>query len=396
MMNAPDLTPFVEGTADLERGEHGLVPHRLPAWLRSQMPDPQLLSAERQPSGVRLRFRTDATRIELVLHTSRTTFGGIERPRGHVDVTVDGGHVLRDELTGGDLTTVDLATGAPSLARGEHHRTVVDDLPAGPSTVELWLPHQEAVELVELRADAEIARTPRTNPRWIHHGSSISQGSNAAGPRDVWPIAAADALGLDLRNLGLGGSALVDPALARVIRDAPADVVSLAFGINVVNLDGLRRRTLLAAVHGFLDTVRDGHPTAPILLITPLHCEIHERTPGPGGIDTTALASGTLRFVATGTPGDTALGRLTLEVVREVLADVVAHRAEDPHLHLLDGLELYGASDERATPLPDVLHPDTATHHLVARRFVEHVRSASAPFAPVLGTDFDDVEGHRG
>lgn len=387
MMTVSDLAPFVEAAADLEQGEHGLVPHRLPAWLRSQMPDPQLLSVERQPSGVHLRFRTDATRIELVLHTARTTFGGIERARGHVDVTVDGEHVLRDSLTGGDLTTVDLATGAPSLARGEHHRTVVDDLPAGPSTVELWLPHQEAVELVELRANSEVHGAPSTEPRWIHHGSSISQGSNAAGPRDVWPIAAAEALGLDLRDLGLGGSALVDPALARVIRDSPADVVSLAFGINVVNLDGMRRRTLLAAVHGFLDTVRDGHPTAPILLITPIHCEIHKRTPGPGGIDPAALTSGTLRFLATGTPGDTALGRLTLEGVREVLADVVAHRAEDPHLHLLDGLELYGAADERATPLPDGLHPDTATHHLIARRFVEHVRSGRDPFAPVVGTE---------
>ncbi|TGO04607.1 GDSL-type esterase/lipase family protein [Serinibacter arcticus] len=384
MIAVPDLTVVVEGAAVLEPGEHGLLPHRLPSWVRSQMPDPQLLTAERQPSGVRLRFRTDATRVELVLHPSRTTFAGVDRPRGHVDVTVDGEHVLRDELTGGDLTVVDLATGSPTIVRGEHHRTDVQ-LPSGTTTVELWLPHQESVELVALRADGVVDSAPGKGPRWIHHGSSISQGSNAAGPRDVWPIAAAEALGLDLRNLGLGGSALVDPALARVIRDASADVISLAFGINVVNLDGMRRRTLLAAVHGFLDTVRDGHPTAPILLITPLHCEIHERTPGPGGIDPAALATGRLRFLATGTTGDTALGRLTLEAVREVLADVVAHRADDPHLHLLDGLELYGAADERAAPLPDGLHPDTATHHLIAWRFVEHARSRHAPFAPVVG-----------
>ena len=61
-------------------------------------------------------------------------------------------------------------------------------------------------------------------------------------------------------------------------------------------------------------------------------------------------------------------GALTLEVVREVLAEVVERRA-DPHLSYVDGLALYGPADAERLPLPDNLHPDTATHALIGERF---------------------------
>ncbi len=122
---------------------------------------------------------------------------------------------------------------------------------------------------------------PPSGPLWVHHGSSLSHGSNASSPTRTWPVVAARAARVRLQNLGFGGSALVDPFLARVVRDRPADLLSLKFGINVVGGDAMRRRTFVAAVHGFLDTVRDGHPTTPLLLVSPLHCALHEDTPGP-------------------------------------------------------------------------------------------------------------------
>jgi hypothetical protein len=63
-----------------------------------------------------------------------------------------------------------------------------------------------------------------------------------------------------------------------------------------------------------------------------------------------------------------ARGALTLEVVREVLAEVVARRA-DPRLTYVDGLELYGPGDAERLPLPDDLHPDSDTHRLIGERF---------------------------
>jgi hypothetical protein len=66
------------------------------------------------------------------------------------------------------------------------------------------------------------------------------------------------------------------------MRDTPADLVSVKIGINLVNTDLMRLRAFAPAVHGFLDTIREGHPTAPLLVVSSMLCPIHEETPGPG------------------------------------------------------------------------------------------------------------------
>ena len=86
---------------------------------------------------------------------------------------------------------------------------------------------------------------------------------------------------MELINLGFGGSALLDPFTARAIRDTPADLISVKIGINLVNTDLMRLRAFAPAVHGFLDTIREGHPTTPLLVVSPILCPIHEDTPGP-------------------------------------------------------------------------------------------------------------------
>jgi lysophospholipase L1-like esterase len=339
---------------------------------------------EAQPSGVRLAFATAATAVEVVLHPTRLAYRQVERPRGAVDLVVDGAVLASEPLTGGDAVQTDLATGTSTLLPGAPQAVALGGLPAGDKVVEVWLPHNESVEVVALRADAPVRPAADDRPAWVHHGSSISQGSNAATPTGTWPAVAARWGDVDLRNLGFGGSALVDPATARVIRDAPADLISVALGINVVNLDGMRRRTFEAAVHGFLDTIRDGHPDAPLVLVTPIFCGIHEDTPGPGSFDVAELAAGRARFVATG-GDDLSNGRLTLRVVRDVLAAVAGRRADDPHLHLLDGLSLYGAADAEEHPLPDALHPDAATHRLIGERFAATAFAADGPFGAARG-----------
>lgn len=362
----PDL---VVGALELERTERGgLLPHRIPAAARAQTDDPQLHMVEAQPAGVRLAFRTAAARLELdVLPTKRRYVGVPPRPDGVFDVLVDGQLARQLSAPHGNVLIVDMMTGARTVEPGGSS-TLVVDLAPGEKTVEIWLPHDEQTELVALRSDAPVTPVDRHGPRWIHHGSSISQGSNATHPTGTWPVVAARLTGLDLVNLGLGGSALLDPFIARTIRDAAADRISIELGINLVNADLMRRRALGPAVHGWLDTIRDGHPDTPVRLITPLFCGIHERTPGPGAPDLAAMAEGRVAFVATGDPREVARGALTLEVVREVIADVVEQR-RDPHLACVDGLALYGAEDAERLPLPDNLHPDAATHQLVGERF---------------------------
>ncbi|MFZ8756511.1 GDSL-type esterase/lipase family protein [Microbacterium sp. HMH0099] len=376
------LTPdLLHGGAETEQRESGILLHRLPQPYRSREADDQLRLVEVQPSGVRLSLRTAATVVELALRATRVAYRGFARTRGAVDVTVDHRPVASIPLVAGDLLELDLAAGTRTSVPGEPDVIRCDGLPPGDKLVEIWLPHNEQVELVSLRADAPVHAERDMRPVWLHHGSSISQGSNAATPTGIWPVIAAERSGIHLRNLGFGGSAFADPFVARVMRDTPADLLSVKVGINVVNLDAMRLRAFVPAVHGFLDTVRDGHPEAPLLLISPLHAAIHEDTPGPGAVDPAGFADGVIRFRATGQPGDTALGRLTLQVVREALATIAADRADDPHLHVLDGLSLYGPEDADRMPLPDGLHPDAQTHAMIGERFAARVFAAGGPFA---------------
>lgn len=181
-MTDPTLVEtLVKGALELQRTDRGLLPHRLPAWTRAQPDDRQLHLVEAQPAGVRLALRTAATRLELeVLPTKRRYVGAPARPDGWYDVLVDGVLVDRLQAPGGNVLDVDMMTGASTM-------TAVDD----------------------------------DRPRWVHHGSSISHGSIATHPTEPRPVVAARLAGLDLVNLGLGGSALLGPFVARTIRDTP-------------------------------------------------------------------------------------------------------------------------------------------------------------------------------
>ncbi|MFF9029671.1 GDSL-type esterase/lipase family protein [Streptomyces iakyrus] len=383
-ITTPLTADLLRGALDVERTEHGLLPHRLPARARAQNTDAQLAMAEAQPSGVRLVFRTAATAVELdTLRTKRDYTGFPPRPDGLYDLLVDGVPAGQASGTGGNVLTVDLATWAGEVTSGPVGTVRFTGLPARDKDVEIWLPHNETTELVALRTDAPVAPVPDRDRRaWLHHGSSISHGSDAASPTAIWPAIAALRGGVELVNLGFGGSAMLDPFTARAMRDTPADLISVKMGINLVNQDAMRLRVFGPAVHGFLDTIRDGHPDTPLLLVSPIHCAIHEDTPGPTAPDIDEIGKGRLVFAPMGDPAETATGKLTLTVIREELSRIVEQRAAaDPNLHYLDGLDLYGPQDAAALPLPDHVHPDAATHHHIGDRFHELAFTKGGPFA---------------
>lgn len=371
-ISTPITDELVRGAAELERTEHGLLPHRLPAWARAQCADGQLAMAESQPSGVRLVLRTRATVIELDTVRTRISYVGAPAGRdGIYDLLVDG--VLRDQtsVSGGNVVVMDMTTGAAQQRPGPVGTIRFAGLSDEDKTVEIWLPYNEITELVALRADAMIeVAPPDGRPVWLHHGSSISHGSAAASSTSTWPAVAAARGGVELVNLGLAGSALLDPFTARTLRDTPADLISVKLGINVVNHDLMRLRAFGPAVHGFLDTIREGHPTTPLLVVSPILCPIHEETPGPTAPDLDGIELGMIRFVAMGGSAEYGAGKLTLMMIRAELAQIVAQRCiDDPHLRYLDGRELYGAADTQELPLPDQLHPDAAAHVLMGERF---------------------------
>ncbi|MEV4613164.1 GDSL-type esterase/lipase family protein [Kitasatospora sp. NPDC049258] len=384
LITTPVTTDLLRGALDLEHTERGVLPHRLPAFARRQIPDGQLAMAESQPSGVRLVFRTRATTVELdVVATKRAYVGAPPRPDGVYELLVDGRLAGRAGVPDGDVLTIDLAAGTAETTPGPVRTLRFADLSGDEKDIEIWLPHDETTQLVSLRTNAPIRTAPADGRKvWLHHGSSISHGSNATAPTGTWPAVAAALGKVELVNLGFGGSALLDPFTARTIRDTPADLISLKIGINIVNADLMRLRAFGPAVHGFLDTIREGHPTTPLLVASPIYCPIHEHTPGPSAPDVRAMREGRLRFMSTGDPAQTAAGKLTLTVIRDELARIVRQRAAtDPNLHHLDGLDLYGESDHAERPLPDELHPDPATHRHIGERFAHLAFGDGGPFS---------------
>ncbi|MEW7849065.1 lipase [Massilia aurea] len=373
---SPIPADLIHGAVEIEHTDAGLLPQRLPARALAQCPDVQLALAAAQPSGVRVAFRTAATSVELLVLPTKRRYGKMApRPDGIYDLLVDGRLIRQASAPGGKLLDIDMLSGATSVRPGEPQLLRFSELPAGDKTVEIWLPHDETTELVSMRADAPLAPIAATGQRrWLHHGSSISQGSNAVHPTGIWPAVAASLAGVDLLNLGFGGNALLDPFTARTIRDLPADLISLKLGINLVNTDLMRVRAFGPAVHGFLDTIREGrHRTTPLLVISPTWCPIHETTAGPTMFDGKAMEQGRLLFRAMGNDAERRQGKLTLGVIREQLQKIVAQRAgADPNIYYLDGRALYGADDNARLPLPDGLHPDAATHRLIGERFQAH------------------------
>jgi lysophospholipase L1-like esterase len=368
----------VAGIVDLDPTPDGATTQRLPAWARSQLMEIAIAAVSSMPSGGRLEMVTDATSIELDLLVTRIAFPGRDPWPATVDLVVDGDVVRTAATEQGHLFHLQLP---PSTAfefePGEATTIRFDGLAPGTKHVEIWLPHNAGVELRALRVSdgASVAAPPEPTRRWVHYGSSISHAMEAESPTGVWPAVAARAAGVDLYNLGLAGQCHIDQFAARTIRDLPADLISVKLGINVVNADTMRERTFVPAVHGLLDTIRDGHPDAPIIVISPIICPTVETHSGP------TIPNEDGRYGVVERPEALSLGALTLARMRELLELIVANRREhgDERLHYMHGYELFGPGD--IGDLPDDLHPNAAGYIRMGERFTAAAFSPGAPFA---------------
>ena len=275
---------MIRGAVEVESTARGLLPHRLPAWARRQIPDalhdPDERGERRSPARVPhgrdvIELDVQARRIAADADSPLppSTYELTEGAALVATATVPIGsrYVFTFERPDGEI-----APGPDATARFEGLGTGVE------RDLELWLPYYDAVELLAMRADAPIATIPESTAlRWLHHGSSISHGYRADTTTGTWPAVAALRAGVHLTNLAFSGNAMLDPFTARTIRDTPADLITLKTGINIVCGDAMRLRAFLPALDGFIDTVRDGHPGTPIVLVSPIWCEPVESSAGP-------------------------------------------------------------------------------------------------------------------
>ena len=363
-----DALPVV-GALDVERTPQGVTFWRTPRWARTQVVDAGQLLGLQMPAGVRLELVTSSSWLELDVAITAVEIEDVFAPTVRFDLVV--ADEARQSLAGDSASRMLIRPDRTfHIVPGDACTIRFDDLPGDLSVpVEIWLPHNAIVELRGARiaegATLEGFRSGR--PRWLHYGSSISHCFEAPSPTVTWPALVARKAGLDLVNLAVGGQCMLDPHVARTIRDLAPDVVSLKVGANIVAADALRERILVPLLHGFLDTVRERLPETPVVLVTPITCPMLEDQPGP----LVAGSDGGNRTVPRAP--ELCVGSLTLRRLRELVTSVVETRRGDGDqwLHLLDGLELLGPADVHQ--LHDGLHPDADGYRLIADRFLPRV-----------------------
>ena len=330
----------IAGAIDVEQGPDYRRPWRLPV-ADLELHHPRLVTAAIGSSGIRLRFRTAATRLVLDVEPV-----GVSQP---------------EQFRGGCPPYQLVLDGHPQpvlLAPPHREQVHFDGLPPGAKDVELWLPELSGVRLFDLRAaDGAEIRSPRPThrPRWTVYGSSITHGLLGA-PALTWPAVAARQLGRELTNLGYAGECHLDPLVGQMIAEHPAEHITLKLGINVHNWQSQRERAFLPAVHGLVATIRNRQPHTPITVVSPVYSPSRE-TSGVTHVDRPGISPFT-------TEGD-----LSLEQMRDILADIVAvrRRRGDAALHYLDGRELLGKDD--VAQLMDGLHPNLEGLQLIGQRY---------------------------
>ena len=363
----------IRGVSNTWVTDRGLRFSRLPEWTYQQHGhEPGVGKMVERLAGVHLNLLTAATKLTVTYRSERDTNiadGWISGP-STIAVTTEGFEASVSH-SNGDLR---LWNGEvmQEIRFGEDS-VVSFDLPQVevPRLLQVWLPQNCPIDLIDISGDAELVAAPHSelDTRWVHYGSSISHCEDADGPLGVWPVAAARELGFEIYNLGMGGCANLEQFSARTIRDLPADLISLKLGINVINGANHTYRTFGPAVHGFIDTIREGKPSTPILLISPVSCPAHEKNPGPSSTGADGMVEGQ-EFSR-----HSWIGELTLESIRDILKNIFELRSQtDSNLFYLDGLELFGHAD--APTMPDGIHPDADGYRLIAKNFVaKHPRA---------------------
>ena len=332
---ADDKRLIWSGAISLERRDGWVKPWRVPYQdLDLYSPgDPALAVRAEMPSGVRLRFGTDADRLffETEAVVEPTLAATQSAAPLLIDLYCDGVMVAQAELVAGQT------------------RVPFEALPTGEKVLELWLPQfvPFALRSIEVPDGARVYREEDDRPRWVVYGSSITHCRTAASPSFTWPGIVARARGLNLISLGLGGQCHADPMLARLIRDAPADFVTVKLGINIYGSNTLSRRGFRPAVIGTIATIRDGHPDIPLVVCSPIFGVHREIT--PNGVE------------------------MTLPIMRDEIQEAVEsfRNRGDAQIFYVDGLKLFGES--LAGFLPDNLHPSDEGYKLMGANFLHEV-----------------------
>ena len=321
--DAPQLN--WQGAVSLQKTEDWVMPWRTPHPMHVLFPEP-LLERSAMPAGVRISFRSNTTQVSgnIVAHFSQPGESRL------LDLCCEGEIVASLDLTQKDDFDFD------GLSDGE-------------KLIELWLPQFGSFQLRSLEIDDGATLQPFTDarPRWVTYGSSITQCRTAASPTQTWPAIVARQHGLNLTCLGYGGQCHLDAMVARMIRDLPADYISMCLGINIQGASSLGPRAFRPAIIGAVQIVREKHPDIPLVLMSPICSPPREENPNAVGFHLKGMR----------------------EEVQAAAEALQSHG--DRHVHYVDGLSVFGSDYTHL--LPDALHPDAEGYRVMGKNFITEV-----------------------
>ena len=325
VQQVPLTEKLFHGAVSLEKTKEYMKPWRIPFDMKEFFPPNGISGQAELPAGVRIKLRSTTQSIKIEI-AEATEFM-------EMDCLIDGTLVKTAYISAGEtMVSFDSLLGQSKLIE----IYLSQRLPVPISGI--WIDEGEEWELVE---DFRL--------RWITYGSSITHCYYSDSPSQTWPALAANKMDFNLTSLGYSGNCHLEPMVARMIRDLPADFISICAGINIVGGNTLSERTFSPALIGFIQTIRDVHKDVPLVVISPIFHREREKS-------------------------ENAVG-LSLEKVRTEIIQVIdmLKRHGDQNIYYIDGLEMFGEEYEKY--LPDGLHPNGEGDKIIAVRFQQFIEA---------------------
>lgn len=233
---------------------YGVLPDftRMPAEIAATV-SPAVYSMSRMPTGGRLRLKTDSTRLELrvKLQNPNTNSG--------VDVVADGrycGSIVaeneeKDTFLRGVVSLTDAFGAGDGIMRN----------------ITVFFPRTAPLMQMEILLDDYAAVcTPdpyRISKPIVFYGSSITQGASSRYPSRAYVPLVAEKLRADHINLGFGGNALAETAMAEYIAGLEMSAFVMDYEHNAASVE------YLAKTHRpFFEIIREKQPELPIVLMS--------------------------------------------------------------------------------------------------------------------------------
>lgn len=319
----PEVEPFLRGAA-WPAGAGASYPRADPADV-ARLPADTWASAS-LPVGVRLELTGDAPRVRLTYRTQTDDLGYRGAGAG-TTFTVWRAGVQLDEQ-------------AAVLGAGAVELTLTGD-PGSPAVI--YLPEAMKPTVMSIEAVQGTVEPAPVQPRWLCYGDSIAEGWVATGPAGAWPAVAGRTFGLDHVNLGYAGAARGETVSAEQIAALPSPaVISVTHGTNCWTRIPHSIEQMRANTRSFLTVLRQGHPSAPIVVGSPVLRPDAEERPNRLGA--------------------------TLADIRRAIEDVAADS---------DATVVSGAGVLTAAQLPDGIHPGDEGHRAIAAVFGAAVARAA-------------------